>query len=187
MDRYSVVLHSAAIACAIACSPAAAAPQAYVASDGADLNTRFDCRQIRPCRTFAAAISVVDAGGEIVAVDAADYGPVAINQSVSIIGNSQAAIVATSGTAITIAKAGVDVVLRGLDIRAVGGLTGISMTAGNSLAIEKCVISNFAFDGVSVGTPATVRIVESVMSGNSNGASITGGADLPGFFGPIIN
>jgi hypothetical protein len=177
MNRFSV-MRTAAIASAIVCTAAAAAPQAFVESTGSDANTRFGCPQVKPCRTFAAAMTVVDAGGEIVALDAADYGTFSVTKSVSVMGNSQASIVAASGDAVTIATPGVDVLLRGLSINGFGLplANGIAMTKGSSLAIEKCLIANFGLHGVAVEAPAAVRIAESTLSGNSNGASIGEGA-----------
>ena len=176
MKRHCV-FHSAALAGALMSSLAAAVPQAFVASTGSDANTRRDCTVDRPCRTFAAALSVADNGGEIVALDGADYGVVAITKSISIIGAAYAGISVPAGSdGVTIATPGVNVVLRGLNIHAKGGQSGVVMTDGASLAVENCAISNFAFHGVSVNTPAKVRIVNSVLSGNSNGAAIAGGA-----------
>ena len=176
MNRLAIPL-STAVACALLPAAVAAAPQAYVESDGSDLNTRFECKQAKPCRTFAAAITVVDDHGEIVAVDTADYGAFGIDRSVTITGNSQASIVGASGfAAVKIAAPGVDVVLRGLDIRGAGATNGISMTDGQSLSIEKCVVSNFGLNGVLVNTPASVRILDSVVRGNANGVQIQGGA-----------
>lgn len=37
------------------------------------------------CRSFAAALAPTNAGGEIIMLDSAGYGPVSINKSVSII------------------------------------------------------------------------------------------------------
>jgi hypothetical protein len=50
------------------------------------------------------------------------------------------------------------------------------MSAGSSLQVEKCVFSNFVGHGLVVTTPASVRVVDSLMRGNSNGARIQGGA-----------
>ena len=50
---------------------------------GNDINP---CSLTQPCRGFTAAIAQVIAGGEVIALDSAAYGPVTITQSVSIIG-----------------------------------------------------------------------------------------------------
>jgi hypothetical protein len=78
---------------------------------------------------------------------------------------------------VNIATPGVDVVLRGLLIDGTGdGLTGVSMKDGHSLAIEDCVISNFNGHGLLVTTAASVKLVDSILRGNANGARIQGGA-----------
>jgi hypothetical protein len=180
MNRNALVC-SAAVAAALWCGAAQAAPQAFVQSDGSDGNTRRGCPSDRPCRTFAAALTVVDSGGDVVALDSEDYGPVTITQSVSIIGNGAAGIVVSTagGVGVDIVKPGVNVVLRGLTISGSGvGAAGVSMKDGSSLQIEKCVLSNFFPHGLLVTTPASVRIVDSVMRGNSNGARIQGGATV---------
>ncbi|APV50964.1 hypothetical protein BWI17_15475 [Betaproteobacteria bacterium GR16-43] len=152
-------------------------------SDGNDGNTGAGCPSSSPCRTFQAALSVVDDGGNVVALDSGDFGMVTIKQSVAIIGNGAAGIVVPgngygSTIGVTIAGKGINVVLRGLNIGAVGlGGTGVYLKEGKSLQIEKCVLSNFFRDGLEVAAPASVRIVDTVMRGNSgNGASIRGGA-----------
>ena len=180
MNRHSLACLTV-VAGVLWCGAAEAVPQAFVQSDGSDGNTRRDCTIAKPCRTFAAAMTVVDDGGEIVALDADDFGVVTITKSVAIIGNAGAAVVVTSpsgaGVGVTIATPGVNVVLRGLDINGYGvGYAGVSMSAGSSLQIEKCVISNFFGHGLVVTTPASVRVVDSLMRGNSNGARIQGGA-----------
>ena len=57
---------------------------------------------------------MVDPGGEIVALDAAGYGAVNINKSVTIVANPgfYAGITASSGTAVTINTAAVNVTHR---------------------------------------------------------------------------
>jgi len=67
---------------------------------------------------------------------------------------------------VTIATAGVNVVLRGLSINGQGGNNGINMTAGNRLTVENCVISNLTQNGISVNTAATVRVTDSIVRDN---------------------
>ena len=52
------------------CSPAQALVQrAFVASTGNDSNTTADCQVNTPCRTYSAAVTVVNPNGEVVAID----------------------------------------------------------------------------------------------------------------------
>jgi hypothetical protein len=117
-------------------------------------------------------MTVMDPGGEVVALDAAGYGAVTLTKSVTLTSNPgfYAGIAASSGTAVTIATASVNVILRGLNINGVGANTGISMTNGSSLTIENCVISNFLGNAVNVSAAADVRIVDSLVRGNGGHA-----------------
>ena len=65
-----------------------AAQRTFVASYGLTANTAFNCSLVAPCRSFNAAISVTDPGGEVVILDTAGYGPMTINKSIKIIGPS---------------------------------------------------------------------------------------------------
>jgi len=63
-----------------------AAPQRTFVSaqHGDDANTANNCSVTLPCRNFNAAIGVVNAGGEVVALDSAGYGPVTISKAVTL-------------------------------------------------------------------------------------------------------
>jgi len=159
----------------------ATSTRTYVASTGNDANTAFTCDATHPCRTFAVALTQTTAGGEIVALDASGYGRVVIDRSVAIIGNPGvfAGIgvgAGGNGTGVEIATAGVEVVLRNLVITGQGGEYGIRMTAGSSLAVEKCVISNFSGHGIRVQAAAGVRVVETLFRDNFRAVSIEDGA-----------
>src|SRR3712207_7021451 len=54
------------------------------AQTGNDANTVNNCSVTQPCRNFAAAISVVASGGEVVALTSGGYGPVEITKAVQI-------------------------------------------------------------------------------------------------------
>src|SRR4051812_44863466 len=59
-----------------------AVQRTFVATTGNDGNS---CSNTAPCRSFAAAIAVTDAGGEVIVLNSGGYGAVTITQSVSII------------------------------------------------------------------------------------------------------
>jgi hypothetical protein len=179
MSRLSLTVSALALIGALASNPAEAAQRAFVASSGSDGNTATGCGLAAPCRTFAMAMTVVSDGGEIVALDAAGYGPVTITKSVTITANPgfYAGIAVASGDGVTIATAAVNVILRGLIINGTGGTNGVVMTNGNTLSIENCVISNFpGGSGVEVDVAAKVRVVDSLIRGNNNGVHLQGGA-----------
>ena len=159
--------------------PAHAVQRVFVSAiSGNDANTATGCAASAPCRWFAGAITAVDANGEIVAMDSGAYGAVTITKSVSIISapGVYAGMTVFSGNGVTIATPGVKVVLRGLAINGMGGTNGISMTDGDSLTVDRCVISNFSTRGLYVSTAATVAVLDSLMTKNDYGAYFTGGA-----------
>jgi hypothetical protein len=178
MSRLNAALSALALISALASDPAAAAQRVFVASFGTDANTANNCSFANPCRSFTAAMTIVDSGGEVVALDAAGYGTVTITKSVTITANPgfYAGISASTGSAVTIATAGVNVILRGLNINSVGATNGVDMTNGNRLSIENCVLSNFATgNAVNVTTAAAVRIVDSTFRDNSSGVWLADG------------
>jgi Right handed beta helix region len=179
MPRLSPVVLVLSLIAAAAATSVEAAQRAFVSSSGSDANTASGCGLAAPCRSFASAHTVVSAGGEIVALDAAGYGPITITKNVTITANPgfYAGIAVASGDGVTIATAGINVTLRGLNINGTGGARGVVMINGNRLSIENCVISNFTGNGVDVQAPAIVRIVDSLIRDNGNdGANIQDGA-----------
>src|SRR3981189_196245 len=97
-----------------------------------------------PCRGFARAITQTSAGGEVIVLDSAGYGPVTVTQSVSITSppGVYAGISVQSGDGITINAPGATVVLRGLTINGQGGLSGANVQQAAKVRIESCTISN---------------------------------------------
>jgi len=186
MPKSSPIVYLLAILCTSIALPAQAGVQrAFVASYGLNSNTTFSCDVTHPCRQFIAAVTVVNPGGEVVAIDTAAYGTVTLTQSISLTAapGSYAGITAFPGaTGVTIATPGVNVVLRGLTINGQGGDYGIKMTTGTKLSIENCVISNFndgvggIRSGIFVDTAAAVNVVDTLVRDNSAGIELKGGA-----------
>ena len=85
-----------ALACSLASVPAHARARVFVASYGNDSNP---CSFGSPCRNFQQAVNVVDAGGEVTAIDSAGFGPILITKAVSITSPNgvEAGIVPVSG------------------------------------------------------------------------------------------
>jgi Right handed beta helix region len=150
------------------------------AAFGSDANTATNCTAAAPCRFFAAAMSVTDNNGEVIVLDSGGYGAVTITKSLALIAPSgvYAGISVFPGSdGVTIATPGVNVTLRGLTINGQGGNNGISMTEGNRLTVDNCVISNLARDGIIVSTAATVRVMNTIIRGNaSRGIFLQNGA-----------
>ena len=174
--RFDTVLLFALATLAVV--PAQAVQRVFVASFGNDANTASNCGFTNPCRGFTAAMTVVDPGGEVVALDAAGYGAVTIAKSVTITANPgfYAGISASSGNAVTIATAAVIVTLRGLNINGIGATNGVVMSNGARLSVENCVISNFTSNGVMVSTAAKVRVIDSLVRDNQHGLQFSHGA-----------
>lgn len=125
----------------------AASQRTFVKSNGLDTSP---CSLVAPCRSFSAAIANTLSGGEVIVLDSAGYGPVAITQSVSIIAppGVYAGVSVPSGDGVNVSGAGITVVLQGLSINGTGGNNGISFDAGAELQVINCSISNFAGTGV---------------------------------------
>ena len=73
-----------AIVIGLAALPAEAVQRAFVASFGSDANAATSCGFAAPCRSFAAAVPVVDSGGEVLALDSIGYGMVTIDKSITL-------------------------------------------------------------------------------------------------------
>ena len=164
-----------AFACTFATAPAHARARVFVASSGNDANP---CTFGSPCKTFQVAISAVDAGGEVTAIDSAGFGPIIINKSVTITSplGVEAGIVPTSGAnAINIAALSTDkVTLRGLTIDgANSGLNGIGVSSVGVLEIDGCVIRNFTEHGISY-TPgnATTLVIHNTVTSLNGGEGV---------------
>ena len=153
---------------------AALADRTWVSGKGADSGT---CALEFPCNTFAFALTQTAAGGEIDVLDQADYGPVTITQSVSIVndGPGIAAIGISSGNAITInAGANDGVHLRGPDHRENWRrINGILLNTGANLAVENCMVRGFERAGISISsTTSSSFSVSNTMAFNNRVAGI---------------
>ncbi len=178
--RLRVVWVVAIAICALANSGSAfAAQRTFVASTGNDANP---CSLTLPCRGFAAAVAAVDAGGEVVALDSAGYGPVTITQALSIVAppGVHAGVTVLSGTGIVVDTGTGTVRLAGLTLNGLGGQKGIEFLSGDALRIEWITATGFRWGsfgtGLSVvgGNPRTVSVVDSSFVGNDIGAWFDG-------------
>jgi len=153
------------LALAILATDALAAQRVFVRSNGVDTGT---CTLAAPCRGFAYAMTQVDAGGEVVALDAAGYGAVVIDKSVTVTTNPGffAGISISAGSAITISGEAIHVILRGLNLNGLGGGTGVHVTSAASVTMENCVVSNFGGWGIQVDSNTDVRLTDLIVRGN---------------------
>jgi hypothetical protein len=159
------------------------------AQTGSDSNTASNCALATPCRNFNAAVSVVLAGGEVVALDSGGYGPTTLTKAVTLTSPSgvYAAITALTGgsSAITVTAGSTDtVVLRGLTLTGLGGANGINVTAVGNLHVEGCIMSGFSNNGLNVALAATgsqIHVKDTISRNNAgSGISITTSAGTVG-------
>src|SRR5215831_2103523 len=104
--------------------PAVAQTRVFVSGSGSDANP---CSLSAPCRSFQQAHNTVLAGGEIVALDAAGYGPLAINKSVTVTAIGIEASITSNSTSpfgLRINSPGAVVAVRGLTL--ISGFAGPS-------------------------------------------------------------
>jgi hypothetical protein len=168
----------------------------FVSGVGDDTNaaTPTFCSRIAPCKTFAVAIGVTNAEGEIDVLDpggdantpgsGAGFGAVTITKSISIVaggGQGQVqqsnigGILVTSGNAITVSAGSTDVVvLRGLTLDGFsgGGAVAIQFTSGAELHVEDCAINSFV-TGINVASSAASQIfIKNTVVRNNTGNAI---------------
>jgi hypothetical protein len=174
-----------AAALALAVTMPAAPTQAqvnrtYVSAAGSDSN---NCANVAtPCRHFQTAVNTTAAGGEVVALDPANYGSITISQSITIEGQGWAYVAPPNGgNGITINAVSGNVTVRGILLNgdgATGGTNGIVFNSGASLTVTDCVAQNFIHASVpttgngilmqpSSGTISFV-ITNTVVSNNGN-------------------
>jgi hypothetical protein len=114
--------------------PGPAAIRTYVSGLGNDGNTAASCPREKPCRTLAAAYTVTQKGGEIIALDPGEYGAITITAAVSIFGNIDALIgVKNGGTGVTInAPQAEKVIIRNFIVTGAGATNtkGIALNSG---------------------------------------------------------
>ena len=163
---------AALLACGLSAVPAhARATRTWVSGTGSDTNP---CTLALPCLTFAVALTQTAAKGEISVLDSGDFGPVTITQAISIVndGAGVAAIGSFLENAVTVNAGLTDSVhLRGLTIEALGGgSSGVRFLMGGNLAIENCVIRNFANAGIniSVSTSSSFSVSNTIVSNSGD-------------------
>jgi hypothetical protein len=164
-----------ALALCLPIAPAhAQATRTWVSGVGDDANP---CSRTAPCKTFAGAISKTATGGEINVLDPGGFGAVTITKSITISSEGFEAGVLVSGTnGIVISGAGINVILRGLDIEGLGtGLVGVNILAASAVHVEKCTIRSFnagSAAGIMLASSGTSLFVsDTIITENGTGAA----------------
>jgi Right handed beta helix region len=173
MTRSRLLVATAIAFVSLCVAPAAhaVAQRTFVRSDGLDSNP---CSITSPCRSFTTAVAATAAGGEVVVLDSAGYGPVTLTQSVSIIaptGVYAGISVPAAQSGVTINNASAVVVLRGLTINGQGGDHGIYILAATRVHVESGVVSRMTSNGLMLyaGLGMTELFVkDSIFRDNAN-------------------
>lgn len=137
------------LAALLSSSPLSAQVRTWVATFGVDNAT---CTRSSPCRNFAAAITAVADGGEVVVLDSGGFGQVTITKGVTLIAPKgiHAAIAPTAGIAIEV-NTSANVGLFNLFLNSQGATQGITTADGPQLTIEDLLISGFPQEGIHHG------------------------------------
>jgi hypothetical protein len=182
----ALCLASAALAPVAAAQTATrmGAIRTFISGLGNDGNTSVSCPREKPCRTLAAAYTVTKKGGEIIALDPADYGPITITGAVSLFGNIDALIgVASSATGVTINAGAADkIVIRNFIISGADATNtkGIALNSGQ-LALLHSTLKQLSI-GLHV-TNSKADLVHTDVIDNDTGITTNGtGVDTNGSF-----
>jgi len=155
---------------------AATVDHTYVSGKGTD--TGGCVTPPTACRTFAYALSQTATSGEIIVLDPANYSPVTITNSISIVadGGGPAGIILATGNAITVNAGTAGVVnLRGLTLDGEGtAQSGIVVNSAGSLTISDCFIRHFQNSGILLSGNLNGSILNSVMANNGIGLTVSG-------------
>jgi hypothetical protein len=165
-------------------APAKADPVTYVSGNGTDTGNCLS--PANPCRTFQFAASQTLPGGEVKALDPADYGPVKITKSISITGVVGAGIQVTSPnqTAVNSSASNSLTVVNLTNLTFAGPTppsgTGVAFSlaapefVGSFVTIISCIAHNF---GTGIGIASSfvnVLIKNTIVTNNSIGLSLIG-------------
>ena len=174
MSRKLHIVHTlgvSAIALAFSVSAQAAASRTFVSTTGNDSNTAVNCSPSANCRTFGAALSVTNSGGEIVVLSSGGYGPATISQPVIItaIGVDASISVTMPGAdGLTINTSG-NVTLIGLNLHGEGtGHDGILVQQVGYLRLYNMLIENFTNNGVDMSISGNLEVFGSAINDNGN-------------------
>lgn len=181
MHRIALLIVAAGLSF-LALTPAhAQATRTWVSGVGDDMP--MVCSRTQPCKTFAGAISVTAAGGEINCIDGGGFGSVTIMKAITI--NCEGVIggvLASSGQhGIVINAATTDqIVLKGLDFEGIGtGANGIRFLQGASLLVQNCTIRGFGI-GIAFLPSNTARlaVIDTVVQNNGDATANNGGIQI---------
>ncbi|HEV8579488.1 MAG TPA: right-handed parallel beta-helix repeat-containing protein [Thermoanaerobaculia bacterium] len=162
-SRLCFTLFTVALVALLAVPAAHAQTRTWVSGVGNDANP---CSRTAPCKTFAGALAVTAAGGEISVLDPGGFGAVTITKSITISGDGTLAGILAAGTNGIIVNAGANdkVIIRSLSIHGAGsGISGIRYLAGGQVTVENVTISGFQANvnsrGIDVNLTSTGELI----------------------------
>jgi len=154
--------------------------QTWVSNVGSDSNA---CTEAAPCKTFQRAVSVTPLYGQVRVLNAGDYGPVVLNQSIQIDGGGLASItVSGSGAsaAILVNTSGGVVQIHNLSVHGYAGATqGIHAQGYGGLDIDNVQVTGIAGNCISASSLGPVDLVikdTTIENCSTNGISLLGEA-----------
>jgi hypothetical protein len=158
----------------------AAVSRSFVSTSGSDANVSSNCGPSTPCRTFSGALSVTNAGGEVVVLSSGGYGVATITQAVSIVvspGIYAGASVGSGADGMTINAPGATVRISGLTINGLGGTNGVNVVAAGEVDLERVTIRGMV-DGILANTNGAVIYLSNSTITNNSASGIS--ASSPG-------
>lgn len=146
----------------------------YVSGKGKDVG---ECKSpSNPCRTFQYAVDHTAAGGEVKALDPANYFPVTIRKSITLTGVDGAGIDIVSGRAVdAVTEVGASYVhIDNLIIQNLSGPSNTGATAifGVYISISHCTVRGFNV-GISIGLNGSFLISDTTLTNNGTAISLS--------------
>ena len=149
------------------------------AQHGSDSNTSSNCSLAAPCLTISAAMTVTNAGGEVVALDSGSYGTFIVGKAITVEASPgvYAGVSVTSGNAIEIHAGPTDtVVLRGLTVNNQGASgNGVYSSTVGTLHVERCTFNGFSgsnFASVQFNQSGTLEVKNSTVRNSFFGIEV---------------
>lgn len=166
---------ASAMALVFAVSARAGATRTFVSTAGNDSNTSSNCGPVTPCRTFTAALTVTNSGGEIVVLTSGGYGPATITQPVIITAtdvDASISVTTLDDSGLTINTPG-NVTITGLSLHGQAtGAFGIDVQQVGFLRLYNVLIENFKSFGIDFQSQPVVTMGTLAIDGstiNDNG------------------
>jgi hypothetical protein len=161
---------AAALAIGAGSAGATTLTQTYVSTAGSDGNS---CAFTAPCKTFAGALPMTTAGGEIDVLDSGEYGTLTIDKALTIRAVGVVATITTGGDGLIInAGTGDSVNLFGLSLKFVGGgdNPGILVDQAAEVHIVNCTVKGYG-TGILLepGSPSLLLVSDTSLDSNGTG------------------